>query len=118
MSFDVSIKKKSDVLIISLCGKVDISSHEHLVKLLYDAIGSKNNKIILDLSEVSFISSNGIGAIVESSTFIGKNGGSFVITGLNSKISYIFQLIGLLDNLVFLENQDEAFRALSETARV
>ncbi len=80
-------------------------------KFLHKRIGSGAEKIIIDLSNVDFIDSMGIGAIVTAKKSLEGNGG-LIITGANKNVMSMFQLTRLDHIFQILASQDEAIKVL------
>ena len=79
--------------------------------MIGDRIQSGVGKIIIDLSNVDFIDSMGIGAIVSAKKSLEQNG-RLIITGVNQNVMAMFQLTRLDQVFQILASQDEAIHAL------
>ena len=56
-----------------------------------DFVEAGNTKLVLDLSEVKFLDSSGLGAIVSIRKMVGT-GGSLVLCGLTEQVRSVFRL--------------------------
>jgi anti-sigma B factor antagonist len=72
-------------------------------------------KLIIDLSKVTFLNSTGIGVLVSAQTTYAKKGWKVKLCGVNKNIDSIFVITKL--TLVFdvCENRQEAIKSFSET---
>ncbi|MEL6559303.1 MAG: STAS domain-containing protein [Bacteroidota bacterium] len=96
---------------IRVIGDVDASSSIHLDNAMREAI-SKSTDIIVDLSELSYISSAGLGVFMSYLQELETNQQKFILCGLNEKVLEVFQILGLDQLLVIKENLAEARQQL------
>jgi anti-sigma B factor antagonist len=75
-------------------------------------IGAGNRRIVLNLSEVDFIDSSGLGAIVSSLKKIG-NDGDLVICSVRETVMSLFRLTRMNRVFDILSSEEEAIGALS-----
>ena len=79
--------ENDDFCIICFEGKlVDSTELEELANLVKTRILEKKNYFIIDLGEVSYINSNGLGVLVQLLTKIRNNGGELYISNVSKKI--------------------------------
>lgn len=76
-------------------------------------IQSGHNKVVLDLAEVQFMDSSGLTALISVLKAVSVNGGSMVISGVDSNLSSLFQLTRLNKVLRVYPSVREASQALS-----
>lgn len=112
----LSINKASerDHLVIALNGEVDASNSVELDEVIQEAIAENAHKILLDGSELEYISSAGLGVFMSYLEDFNEKEVTFVIFGLNEKILNVFHILGL-DQLISIKNtREEAEQALYE----
>ncbi|MGB3464684.1 MAG: STAS domain-containing protein [Cyclobacteriaceae bacterium] len=97
--------------LIRVIGEVDASSSIHLDNVMRDAI-SKSTNIIVDLTELEYISSAGLGVFMSYLQELEANQQKFIIYGLNEKVLEVFQILGLDQLLVIEDNEAEARKQL------
>ena len=100
-------RQAGDVTILDLSGKVTIGEgsvqlRESVRKLLEE--GKK--KILLNLGDVSYVDSSGIGELVSSYTTTNNNGGQLKLLNLTKKIQDLLMITKLLT--VFETHDNEA----------
>ena len=90
-------RQAGDVTVLDLEGKITIGegsvSLRHAVKRL---IQEGKNKILLNLSGVSYVDSSGIGELVSSHTTISREQGQLKMLGLTEKIKELLVITKLL----------------------
>jgi anti-sigma B factor antagonist len=70
----VRTREDGDSLVIRAFGEIDLASVEVLRRSLHDAFESNASSMTLDLTEVSFIDSSGLHALVWAAARSGENG--------------------------------------------
>jgi stage II sporulation protein AA (anti-sigma F factor antagonist) len=89
-------KRKGDILIVPLKGELDHHQadkvRDFLDRLLEDA---SIRHLILDLSDLFFMDSSGIGVFIGRYKTISKRGGQVCITNVNTQLHKVLELSGL-----------------------
>lgn len=87
---------KRGALRVRLSGELDHSAAARLRGDLDALIADTGAKqLILDLSDVSFMDSSGIGLIIGRYKRMARRGGSVAVSGSNARIDSIFNMAGL-----------------------
>jgi anti-sigma B factor antagonist len=107
MSMTLATRDVSGVTIVDLSGKITLGEggvtlREEVRKLL--ASGSK--KIVLNLGEVNYIDSSGLGELVSAYTAVKNAGGELKLINLTSKVRDLLVITKLVT--VFDVKDDEA----------
>jgi anti-sigma B factor antagonist len=112
----MQIKQKTlnEILVVTpLEKRIDVSSATDFKGKMIDWILQGHKRILLDLSQVDFIDSSGLGAIVSCLKTIGTNG-DLVICGIRDTVMSLFQLTRMNRVFQIYLSQDEAVRALTK----
>lgn len=95
LSFDSKVVGKVCVLVPS--GKIVIGDEvAALRERIKELLGQGHKNILLNLSNVSYIDSTGVGALVGSFTTIRNQGGQMKLTNLNQRVQDILLVTKLL----------------------
>ena len=78
----VSPEQKGDILIFRISGKLDFISTQVFETTLQQTIKQNGKKVVLDFSNLSYISSSGIKLLLEVSKMLKNLSGKLVIFGL------------------------------------
>lgn len=106
-------KKIGPILMVRpLERRIDASSASDFKGKLLDRIQEGNESIILDLSEVDFLDSSALGAIVSSMKSVG-NKGDFVICGVRDAVQNLFTLTRMNKIFQVFGSSDEAVATIS-----
>ncbi|MBX3293893.1 MAG: STAS domain-containing protein [Acidobacteria bacterium] len=103
----ISERQAGDVTILDLSGKVTIGEGSVALRnAIRKLLGDGKNKIVLNLGNVGYIDSSGIGELVSSFTAVKKEGGTLKLLHLTQKIQDLLAITKLLT--VFDTFDDEA----------
>lgn len=95
------------VTILDIHGKITIGEGSvELRNRIRDLIQAGNKNILLNLSDVSYVDSSGVGELVSSFTTVTNQGGSLKLLGLTKKLRELLAITKLLT--VFDTFDDEA----------
>ncbi|MCH9670763.1 MAG: STAS domain-containing protein [Gammaproteobacteria bacterium] len=99
------------ILVLKVCdSRVDAHNAAEFKSTVAEFVSNGNNKIALDLSEVEFIDSSGLGAIVAGLKAVGREG-SFSIFGLQSATLSMFRMTRMDKVFQIFESESEALAA-------
>lgn len=105
-------KKVGDLLLVTpLEKRLDASAAADFKGKIVDWINAGNNRIVLDLSQVEFVDSSGLGAIVSCLKTLGGNG-DLVICGIRETVMSLFQLTRMNRVFQIFPTETEALKAL------
>ncbi len=105
----IEIKKESEnnYLVLSVEGEVDASSSIHLDKAIREAFDDGNKQILIDCTNLNYISSAGLGVFMSYIEEINQNAINFMLFGLTEKVLKVFGILGL-DQLLNIKEDKEA----------
>ena len=104
-------KKVGGQLVVTpLEKRLDASSAADFKGKIVDWINAGNSRIILDLSQVDFVDSSGLGAIVSCLKTLGGQG-DLVICGIKETVMSLFQLTRMNRVFQIFPTQTEALKA-------
>ena len=86
-------------LVAHLGGTVDVTGAEEIWESVSREVGDRPARILFDFSDVSILTSAGIGVLVRLLTRLKSQGGSLAIYGCDAKVREIFNIVMLSDIL-------------------
>lgn len=101
--------RKEDVLVFHLKGKITIGEGDVVLrKKIEDSLALGFNKIVLNMSRVSYIDSSGTGELVSCYTKVKKQNGELKLLNISQKIKDILQIAQLMSIFEYYTDLDEA----------
>jgi anti-sigma B factor antagonist len=97
--WDVQVSLASNTVaghtVLSVRGEVDMYSAPTLRDRLADLIDSGHHTVIVDLSEVGFLDSTGLGTLVAARTSATESGGALPVVCDQERVLKLFRITGL-----------------------
>lgn len=107
MSIKLTNRQVGDVTVVDATGRITLGEGSSALRdMLRDMVAKGQKKILLNLSEVSYIDSSGIGELVSGFTTVTNQGGSLKLLGLTKRVKDLLQITKLYT--VFDVHDDEA----------
>jgi anti-sigma B factor antagonist len=96
-----------DVTVIDVAGRITLGEGSSVLRdAMRDLVSKGQKKILLNLGEVSYIDSSGIGELVSGFTTVTNSGGALKLLNLNKRVKDLLQITKLYT--VFDVHEDEA----------
>ena len=104
------IDRVGDSVIVRLAGELDLYNAHEVRGALLDECARSPKRLVVDLSEVSFVDSTALGVLIEAR---GKmpNRRAFLIAGPNESTRRAFQIAGLDRHFALHETTEDALGA-------
>ena len=107
MSVKLTSRQVGDVSVVDVAGRITLGEGSSALRdLLREMVGKGQKKILLNLGEVSYIDSSGIGELVSGFTTVTNSGGEMKLLNLNKRVKDLLQITKLYT--VFDVHDDEA----------
>ena len=104
-------RRDGENLILTVTGEID---HHSAVRIRADMdaliLEARPERTVIDLSEVDFMDSSGLGLIMGRYSLMQKLGGELTLRNPNSRIMKIFELAGLGRIIRIEESREEEVR--------
>ena len=107
MSVKLNTRQVGDVSVVDVAGRITLGEGSSALRdLLREMVGKGDKKILLNLGDVSYIDSSGIGELVSGFTTVTNSGGQLKLLNLNKRVKDLLQITKLYT--VFDVHEDEA----------
>jgi len=100
---EVDIMNAGDVKILSVRGRVDANTSEALQEVVLET-AHQNQKLLLDLSQVDYMSSAGLRVMLLLHREIHDNEGRVILVGLQDRIRDAMQITGFLKHFAVVSD--------------
>ena len=116
----IAERSVGNVKVLDLSGQITLVKGDD--QLLKDKVNSLVNqghkKIVLNLADVPYIDSAGLGEIVRTYTTVSRQGGSLKLLNLTKRITDLLSITKLLTVFETFDSENEAVRSFSASAKV
>ncbi|HYX68602.1 MAG TPA: STAS domain-containing protein [Terriglobales bacterium] len=107
MTMKASTRQVNGVTVVDLSGRITLGEGSVILRdTVRDLVGKGNKKILLNLGDVTYIDSSGIGELVSAFTTVRNQGGELKLLNLTKKVHDLLQITKLYT--VFDVKDDEA----------
>jgi anti-sigma B factor antagonist len=117
MALQLTERTIGDVVIIDLSGKITLGDGGDA--MLKDKVRSQlqqgRKKMILNLGDVSYIDSAGLGELVQAYAAVGKSGGALKLLNTTKRIKDLLSITKLLTVFETFDSEAEALTSFSAT---
>ena len=114
MSLKSSTRQIDGITVLDLSGRITLGEGSVVLRdTIREILGKGEKKILLNLGDVTYIDSSGIGELVSAFTAVRKEGGELKLLNLTKKVHDLLQITKLYT--VFDVKDDEAAAISSYT---
>jgi anti-sigma B factor antagonist len=108
----VTNRQVGDVTVVDVAGRITLGEGASALREnIRNLVAQGNKKILLNLSEVSYIDSSGIGELVSAFTTVTNQGGSLKLLGLTKRVKDLLQITKLYTVFDVYESEPIAIRS-------
>jgi anti-sigma B factor antagonist len=103
-----------EIMILDLKGKITLNEGDEVLKDKINSLIMQNKKkILLNLADVPYIDSAGLGEIVRTYTTVSRQGGQLKLVNLTKRITDLLMITKLLTVFETFEVEQDAIKSFS-----
>jgi anti-sigma B factor antagonist len=115
MSLKSSTRQVDGITVLDLSGRITLGEGSVVLRdVIREILGKGNKKILLNLGDVTYIDSSGIGELVSAFTAVRKEGGELKLLNLTKKVHDLLQITKLY---TVFDVKDDETAAISSYAK-
>lgn len=111
MELSVTTSRQGDVTVVSVAGEVDVYTAAQLRAALDEEVAADRVQLVVDLDEVTFLDSTGLGVLVGRLKLVRNSSGWLRLVCSNERILRVFRITGLDKVFGIHASVDEALAA-------
>ncbi|HXY02808.1 MAG TPA: STAS domain-containing protein [Terriglobales bacterium] len=112
MDLKINTREVGDVMVVDISGRITLGEETSaLRKTIRDLISDGKKKIVLNLAEVSYIDSSGVGELVSGYTAARHEGGELKLLNLTKKVHDLLQVTKLYTIFDIKDNEFMAVKS-------
>jgi anti-sigma B factor antagonist len=117
MSMTLKTRQSGDVTIVDVAGRIQLGEgSSSLREELRGLIAKNHTKILLNLGEVSYIDSSGMGELVAGFTTVTGRGGQLKLLNLTKRVTDLLQITKLYTVFDVHDDEAKAIRSFAAAA--
>jgi anti-sigma B factor antagonist len=114
VTMKASSRQVNGIMIVDLSGRITLGEGSVILReTVRDLLGKGNKKILLNLGDVSYIDSSGIGELVSAYTTVRKEGGELKLLNLTKKVHDLLQITKLYTVFDVKDDETSAVKAFA-----
>jgi anti-sigma B factor antagonist len=111
---NIETRKKGDVVIVDFQGRLAVGvGEEMLPRLIEQLLNDGTRKILLNLSDMDYIDSNGLGELVQSLKTSKRFGASLRLLKPQDRVKKTLRLTNLLPMFSVYDSESEAIKSFA-----
>ena len=116
MDFDIETTERDGATVLTLRGEIDVYTAPQLRQTIVDLVDRGATKLVVDMAQVDFLDSTGLGVLVDGLKRTQSHDGSLSIVATQNKILKIFDITGLNKAFAIFGTVDDAVGATTPEA--
>lgn len=105
---EINTTKTNDWTVVAVSGRLDTTSAAEFDSKLQEVMAAGDNRLILDLSRLEYVSSAGLRSVIAAAKAAASRGGRLSCCGLSGVVKKVFDVSGFTTLLPVFESLDDA----------
>ena len=115
---EIDERTVGDVVVLDIKGRVQLGEGDEMLKEKVNSLLNQGRKkLVLNLAEVPYIDSAGLGEVVRTFTTVSRQGGSLKLLNLTKRITDLLAITKLLTVFDTYDSEQEAVQSFSASAK-
>jgi anti-sigma B factor antagonist len=111
--FEIEVSSADDdVKVVALRGELDFDEAPTFARVLEELRTDGERKVVIDLSELTFIDSSGLSVIVVAARAAAADGGTLVVASPSPHVRRVFEIVSLSELVAIEDGLDGALERL------
>jgi anti-anti-sigma factor len=111
MTMKINSKKNEDFNVVEVEGRLDTTNYIELDQVLSGMLDNGENKLILDIGKLEYVSSSGLRIFLMYLKKIKSSQGRFILCNMNEEIKEIFEISGFINIFEIYNDLDTALNS-------
>lgn len=108
----IAERQSGSVTVLDLSGRITLGEDSTLLKdKLHSLLHQGKKHVLLNLGEVQYVDSAGLGALVSAYTTVTREGGALKLASITKKLEDLLSITKLLTVFETYDSEDEALRS-------
>jgi anti-sigma B factor antagonist len=112
----VATQPVTGVTVVSLAGELDATTAAELTSVLRALSEDGHVRVVVDASDLAFIDSSGLNALVTGARALAATGGDMVVAGAPAHIDRVFEVVRLTETVTVAASLEDALRGVEAEA--
>ena len=109
---EITEERRANLLILRVIGKLDASTSKDLEAKVLALVASNQEKLVIDLSQLDYISSAGLRVFLLAAKRMDNAKGKMILCSLKDAVKQVFDIAGFSSFLTLASSTEEALKDL------
>jgi anti-sigma B factor antagonist len=109
---EITEERRANILILRVIGKLDASTSKDLEAKVLALVASNQEKLVIDLSQLDYISSAGLRVFLLAAKRMDNAKGKMILCSLKDAVKQVFDIAGFSSFLTLASSTEEALKDL------
>ena len=109
---EITEERRGDISILGIIGRLDSSSSKDLEEKMLSLIASSQGKLVIDLSQLDYVSSAGLRVFLLAAKRMDGAKGKMILCSLKDTVKQVFDIAGFSSLLTLAASTEEAIKNL------
>ncbi len=109
---EITEERRENILILRVIGRLDASTSKTMEERLLSIIDSGEGRLVIELSQLDYISSAGLRVFLLAAKRMGNTNGRMILCSLKNAVKQVFDIAGLSTFLTLAGSTEEAINNL------
>jgi len=111
---DIDIKTINDIYVVKLRDNINFYNAPAFKSIIDNMINHNRISVILNLEEVIYIDSSGLGVLITCKNQLEKNGGLLKLTCLKESVQHLFKMMQSINLFEIHDTEAEAVKSFNK----
>jgi len=109
---EITEERRGDISILRIIGRLDSSTSKDLEEKILPLIASSQGKLVIDLSQLDYVSSAGLRVFLLAAKRMDGAKGKMILCSLQDTVKQVFDIAGFSSLLTLAASTEEAVKNL------
>jgi len=114
----ISTRQVDGITVIDATGRITLGDGDALLRDTIGLLANTHRKLLLNLAEVSYIDSSGLGVLVGAYTTVRKQGGDLQLLNLTKRVRNLLQITKLYTVFTVSDDETPAIKSWNMTPAI
>ncbi len=118
LKMETATRQIGDVTVLDISGRITLGEGNVMLReVVRGLIDKGSRKIVLNLGEVQYVDSSGVGELVKTHTTVRNQGGQLRLVNLNKRVNDLLQMTRLASVFDIERDEASAIRSLGDPSQ-
>jgi anti-sigma B factor antagonist len=105
-----SVAEFPDHVLVSVTGEIGVAAEDQFREALGSALRQEPSRLVVDLADVPFMASAGVGVLLGIRSVLAARGGSLVLSSLRPAVARVLEVTGAAELIPVAADAEKAVR--------